>query len=572
MAPVPADDAARSTPPGLPVGTLDDGAVATVGPGGVVRLDGADWVLEWWVGAEDRWHDPTADAAVRQTLVDDSPVVATAMRVPGGDVVHRAFAARAQAAGWSGTAVVVEVENLTAVPVALALVVRPVDGDGTGLRSVAVDGPAVVVDGRPAVLLSRPAARAVAGDVAGLAGRLADGDDAPPPVEVVGGAAPVGAAAVVPLAHTAVARVLVPVPTPGPRRRRDPVAGLVGPWTAPDAAAVGAGWATHTAGMARLELPEPAAAGFLVRAERQLLLTSTAAAAGLLDRRSARPDAPHGAVDLLDLVDALLRCGLEDPLGPVAAALASSQRLRGAVPVGDGSDATVALVVAAAGVLGGPRAERWLDELVGPLAKAVDRLSRGRGADGVDPARTAAALAAAAAALRHVEQPDVAVLADEVATSLAPGWTGPTTGRVLGALDAAAPATAAMGAVDRARGVVDVLDGLVAWTPDGLRLCDGWAVSWAGQDVEVYDVRTPWGAAGFALRWHETRPALLWEVVPGPGADPERPPTVTVDRIDPAWSGTGWDGEALLAAPKGAATAVPPAGNGDVPGEGESFS
>lgn len=558
---------------GLPVGTLDDGAVARVGPGGAVDVTASGWTVDWWIGAEDRWHHPSAEAAVRQSLVDDAPVVSTAMRVPGGDVVHRAFAVRAQSDEWSGTGVVVEVENLTAVPVALAVVVRPAADRVAGRTTVRVDGATVSVDGRPVALLSRPAARVVAGPVSALADRLAAGDDAPAPVEVTSDAAgaPPGVAVVVPLPHTAVARVLVPVPPPAaPRRRSATVAAPSDPWQAPDAAAVTAGWTTHTGGAARLELPEPSAAGFLVRAERFLLLGATDAAAQVLDRGAAEgAGQADGAAALLDLVDALARCGLDDPVGPVATALVAAQRLRGAVPVGDGSDATVALVVSAAALLAGPRADRWMDELVGPLAKAVDRLARGR-VPGADPARAAAALAAAAASLRHVDQPDVAAWADEVAAALDPGYTGVTTGRVLSALDAASPSTASQDTLERSRGVVDVLGGLVAWTPGGLRLCDGWAVSWAGQDVEAYDVRTPWGRAGFALRWHETRPALLWEIVPGPGSTPDRPPTITADRLDPAWAGEGWEGEALLAAPAGAAPA-PQGTTDDAPGEGESF-
>ncbi|MFM7064805.1 MAG: hypothetical protein ACKO04_15150, partial [Actinomycetes bacterium] len=244
------------------------------------------------------------------------------------------------------------------------------------------------------------------------------------------------------------------------------------------------------------------------------------------------------------------------------------------VRLSDGSDGSAALVAAGAVVLSGPRAEVWMDELVGPVAKAVDRLAKGKGLDGLDPAQVAAALASAAAACRCIEQPGVADVAAQAAARLDPGYSGPTNGRVLTVLTADSSGTDALlgwDAAGLAAGFVTLVDGLVAWTPDGLRLCDGWATSWAGQDVEVHGVRTPWGTAGFALRWHETRPALLWEVEPGPGADPAHPPVVTATRMDPEWSGAGWEGEALLAAPKGAG---PAAGAVDqpVPGEGDSFS
>ena len=79
----------------IPLGTVDAAAIADVDPAGWVQLRGATWSLDWWVGAEDRWHHPAVEAAVRQRCLDDAPLVETAMRVPGGDVVHRAYGARA---------------------------------------------------------------------------------------------------------------------------------------------------------------------------------------------------------------------------------------------------------------------------------------------------------------------------------------------------------------------------------------------------------------------------------------------------------------------------------------------
>src|SRR5947209_4454475 len=43
------------------------------------------WSLDWWVGADDRWHFPSREVSVRQRLIDAAPVVETMMRVPGGD-------------------------------------------------------------------------------------------------------------------------------------------------------------------------------------------------------------------------------------------------------------------------------------------------------------------------------------------------------------------------------------------------------------------------------------------------------------------------------------------------------
>ena len=79
----------------LPLGTVDAGVVADVDPSGLVQLRGASWSVDWWIGAEDRWHHPSTETAVRQHDDGDGVVVETSMRVPGGDVVQRAYAVRA---------------------------------------------------------------------------------------------------------------------------------------------------------------------------------------------------------------------------------------------------------------------------------------------------------------------------------------------------------------------------------------------------------------------------------------------------------------------------------------------
>src|SRR5262245_60828206 len=79
------------------VGTLDSEARATVDPAGLVTTRPGRWSLDWWIGADDRWHFPALETAVRQTLVDRTPVVETAMRVPGGDAVQRVYGVAARA-------------------------------------------------------------------------------------------------------------------------------------------------------------------------------------------------------------------------------------------------------------------------------------------------------------------------------------------------------------------------------------------------------------------------------------------------------------------------------------------
>jgi hypothetical protein len=83
--------------------------------GDVTPWRGADETLQWFVAAEDRWHLPASEAAVRQRRVDGTPVVETRVRVPEGDAIQRV---------WSvpdaGGLTVIEVENASALPFAVA--------------------------------------------------------------------------------------------------------------------------------------------------------------------------------------------------------------------------------------------------------------------------------------------------------------------------------------------------------------------------------------------------------------------------------------------------------------------
>jgi hypothetical protein len=71
--------------------------------------------LRWFIAAEDRWHEPSVEAAVRQRRIEGTPVIETRVRVPEGDAVQRV---------WSvpdgGGLTVVEVENASALPFAVA--------------------------------------------------------------------------------------------------------------------------------------------------------------------------------------------------------------------------------------------------------------------------------------------------------------------------------------------------------------------------------------------------------------------------------------------------------------------
>lgn len=82
--------------------------------------------------------------------------------------------------------------------------------------------------------------------------------------------------------------------------------------------------------------------------------------------------------------------------------------------------------------------------------------------------------------------------------------------------------------------------------PGGLALLPVVPAHWYGQSIDVRDLPTRAGRLSFALRWHATRPALLWELEPH---DPSVPVRLTVPGLDPTWSSVAHAGETLLGTP-----------------------
>ena len=87
------------------VAGLDDPDAARVDGGGLLAPGGADWTIDWWVGADDRWYLPAREPSVRQRRLGAGPIIETALRVPSGDVVATAYpvlaaGATGSDAGW----------------------------------------------------------------------------------------------------------------------------------------------------------------------------------------------------------------------------------------------------------------------------------------------------------------------------------------------------------------------------------------------------------------------------------------------------------------------------------------
>jgi hypothetical protein len=198
----------------------------------------AAWLVDWWIGADDRWHIPRREVAVRQVLVDEMPVVQTSLRVPGGDAIARVYGARTE-----GDVVVFEIENASPAPFVLALVVD-------GAFDVELHDTTLYVDGRAALRGARPPSRHAASH------------DSVEPVVTRGGAAlgPLGSAhdprgrlevaLLYPVTHRTTLRIEVAASRDGlPQPPTTPL---------PGAAAVARAWRAQLDRGMRLELPEPA--------------------------------------------------------------------------------------------------------------------------------------------------------------------------------------------------------------------------------------------------------------------------------------------------------------------------
>ena len=553
------------------IGTVGSPTATAVDPTGIVVGEG--WSLDWWIGGDDRWYVPAREPAVRQDLVADAPVVETRARIPGGDAVHRAYGIRSpRSVGdeW----VVVEVENQTPVPLALALVVRPLVADAVGAVGEITIEPVeggigrdvahlVRVDGAPAVVLPRRPAAMAAGDLAAgdvvvvvvayEAGQDVDRATCPDGMATM--------AFVFPVPHTAVLRAVLPV---GEVDASEPVAY---PGVVPDAETVAAGWEIHRRGP-RFEIPESRIQQAVARARTQVLLSHD----GQAVRRDGahEPDVDPGATEVL-----LGAFDLLDKPADVMAVVARWQgRLADPSPA---FDAVALRAIAAHWLL--HRDDALLDWMLPEVAAAVERLDRAdrKGHLGDDDRRRAAtALESAAAVLGRRGQASAAGQVARLATRLgeAPAPTPSTpVERLVAAGRAAAEgdgaAHDAVVAVLAEAGTTGALPGpgrggrgighdlaaaaatvaaarslLIAERPDGLALLPVFPATWYGAGIELHDAPTAFGRASFAVRWHGTRPALLWELAPHPD---QGPALLTIPGLDPTWSTTELRGDALLA-------------------------
>lgn len=360
------------------VGALSSPSRVLVDPRGYLAVAGASWGLDWWVGADDRWHLPSREAAVRQALIESAPLVQTSIRVPGGDVHHRVGAF----AGPGGAEVIIEVANDSAAPVALALVVRPVTLLGAGsIGAMALAGGVLSIDATPSLMLPSRPSRALLAPGGGqdpllalLAGEVPDAADA----TVTCPQRRACAVLMVPLAHRATWRCHLTLdavaaarhpdgsPQAGSRsrlgrvmRRREvpAVPPSAGPAfvAGPALETVARGWRAQVDARVRLDLPQDRVTAAVGACRAHLLLASGRDRSGSTVDAEVAVAASTGGFDAGDAAALLAGAGDDTSL---AAALWAAHRLvaTGAVPPPSRDVAAAAEEVAARWGAEGPDA------------------------------------------------------------------------------------------------------------------------------------------------------------------------------------------------------------------------
>jgi hypothetical protein len=437
---------------------------------------------------------------VRQALVGGAPVVETRMRIPGGEAVARVWAWESPG---DGSQAVFEVDNRSAAPFAVCFAVRPVNVEGPApIGRIEARGRLLLVNGQPAVVFPAPPRQVLLstrerGDVLDVlqaassaqGSLLSDGAETEAPsVDDPDGWAT--AAAVVPVAHRTLVRVVVPLTTTvdqRPRRRRWPLrhsgaAPVLSevpeftPASLPDGEAVAAGWTSQVAHGIRIEWPEGLLGEAVEAQRRHLMLTDLRPTVGGSGAVPGRP-----GVDDATVAAALAATGATDGAGRWLARWMDAQAGDGSLGPSAAATAAVLWSLELHHALGG---NLMIDaSALAAAAEFVARAAAARaGASGTAASGTAApeawATAGLAAAARLLE-----VLGEGRAASAAGEWA-------VTRLAAIPTPTGAQGA----QGDLNILEDLTA-ADLGLRPAGGRA-------------RPAWGPAAPGA-WHpSTRPAV----------------------------------------------------------------
>ncbi len=495
------------------IGSLDAPTLGRVSSSGQFQPADQPWSLDWWIGTGDRWFKPSEVASVRQSRPGSGPVVDTRMRIGADDVVCRVFGVAAA----KGSDVVLELTNEAKAPVALAIVLKPVDLENRLWPGspVVIDDKGILVSGQRAVIFDRPPNDF--GEVEGL-------DLTTEQAERV---------AIFPLLHSATVRLVVPA-EPGADVR-----------TLPESDAVVRGWDSVLERSGRVSFGDAAVTQQASAARARLLLDVPG-----LGERVAAVEPGSGRI-----LEALATSASANDVVRSLQAFAAGFCVW--LP-GAPSDAAAVMsgIGAAAQLLNDPVA---CLELVEPAAQLTHLVERS--GDGAAGREALGGLAKVLRAAGHDEP------ASELEVRVA-GWDGarddvPSTFEELVGLSQQASEAGSFDSDDAATAARYWLGArrlLVNERPGQLDILPEFPSAWRGGSVEVHDLSLLSCAAGgakasFAIRWHGYRPALLWDIAS------DQPMVLSCASLDPDWSTTTLKGEALLAGTADGLAAVPAPGD-----------
>ncbi|MFV2038741.1 MAG: hypothetical protein ACC660_00705 [Acidimicrobiales bacterium] len=545
------------------LGIAGGGPVVVLDPTGTLARLGGSTFVDWWIGADDRWHLASQEIAVRQGLVHDGSTVGTRLKIPRGDALQRVVVVPSRGTG----VVLVEIENASPVPVAVAVALHVPAGE------VTVAGDTVSVDGLSVLRSGRSVARLVVSDTIEAARLGVERGEALPPAEMEFPVTGSVVVAIFPLPHTAILQCVVAI---------EPVDLLAAPDDLPPVAAVARGWTSHLDAGAAITVPDDRLLQTVAAARRHLLVGS-----GLPTRAAFWSHDVSGWVPAVAAV----------ALGAWGHTIAGRELLLGASGP-ENPDLHSRRGASESGALLWAWAERlerhpdpeleaaivpWLEDLAGELIRRPGRFGR-RSAGPGDAAWRAVGLAAVGSVMsrlgdqvlgRDIVEALPQLVQEiqhdprDVALALGGNRLGNLDGRgLMGILSATEQDRPLASVVERSgpaggfrqgtrtqhpelsalwllavrRSVVDEPHG----SGGPLALLSAPDQSWLGGPVEAHNVPVTGGVVSFGVRWHGDRPALLWDVQTGSPT-----PGVCAPGLDSGWSDERAHGEALLNAMPG---------------------
>jgi hypothetical protein len=470
---------------------------------GRVQIDGESWTLDLTLAAGARWVAVSAADRVAQVMVAPG-VVETTVQTPSGPVVQRVAAGVVD----GEPVVIIEVENTGGVAIAAGVVARPLRLDGRGfIGEASADASGITIDGHHRVRFEMPPAAVAASDgpTGDLLQQLPNADDGTKYSASKCRSGGAQAAAVWPLPHTAILRIVVE---------------LVGVTSlsaaVPSTSDINRGWEAHLKQGMRVDVDEVEIAANLSAAGRSVLtlwpdVEDTPSAILAMSEMGFGRDAGR-------LFERLERC---DDDGAVLRCLARWSQL------------------------GEQRHQlEDLDRILGRLAQAAHVVA-GQGDTLAGASWLDDALVTLGGRLHQIEQPDVAERVQGFSTVVQP---------VDGAADLLAKLTKE---IDK-RGVwpnsqmrnaaqyVRAVRALVVEdTGTQVHVLPGMPKRWRGRTLDVFGLPIANGSLSFGLRWHGPRPALLWEAT----LAPDVPFVLRAPGIDTDFMSHERQGEALLADP-----------------------